>query len=151
MMLERYAATAEAMEILGADVSALVRPGLVLFFHGELGAGKTTLIRGVLHGLGYRGAVKSPTYTLVESYPFAKLTVQHFDLYRLKSAEELEFLGIRDYLGGHNLCLIEWAERGGGVLPTPDLDIGIERQEAGRLVRFTAGTETGAALLHGWA
>lgn len=151
MILERRAATVEEMEALGAKVSHLLRPGLMLFFHGELGAGKTTLIRGTLHGLGYRGAVKSPTYTLVESYPFAKLTVHHFDLYRMKSAEELEFLGIRDYLGGNNLCLIEWAERGAGMLPAPDIDIRIERQETGRLVRFTAGTETGAALLHGWA
>lgn len=151
MVLERRAATAEAMQTLGTEISVLMRPGIVLFFHGELGAGKTTLIRGILHGLGHRGAVKSPTYTLVESYPFATLTVHHFDLYRLKSAEELEFLGIRDYLGGQNLCLIEWAERGAGILPAPDLDIRIERQEAGRLVRFTAGTETGAALLHGWA
>lgn len=151
MVLERRAATAEEMEALGRKVSAFLRPGLVLFFHGELGAGKTTLIRGILHGLGHRGAVKSPTYTLVESYPFAELTVHHFDLYRLKSAEELEFLGIRDYLGGHNLCLIEWAERGAGLLPAQDVDIQIERQETGRLVRFAAGTETGADLLHGWA
>lgn len=151
MVLERRAATAGDMQALGSRVSTLLRPGLVVFFHGELGAGKTTLIRGILHGLGHRGAVKSPTYTLVESYPFAELTVHHFDLYRLKSAEELEFLGIRDYLGGHNLCLIEWAERGAGMLPTQDLDIQIERQETGRLLRFTAGTETGAALLHGWA
>lgn len=151
MVLERRAATAEEMEALGSKVSASLRPGLVLFFHGELGAGKTTLIRGILHGLGHRGAVKSPTYTLVESYPFAELTVHHFDLYRLKSAEELEFLGIRDYLGGHNLCLIEWAERGAGLLPAQDVDIQIELQETGRLLRFTAGTETGAALLHGWA
>lgn len=149
-MHERRAATVAEMEALGAKVSLFLRPGLVLFFHGELGAGKTTLIRGILHGLGYRGAVKSPTYTLVESYPFAKLTVHHFDLYRLKSAEELEFLGIRDYLGGHNLCLIEWAERGAGMLPTLDLDIRIERQETGRLLRITAGTETGTKLLHGW-
>ena len=151
MQIERHAATAEEMEIVGSKLSTLLRPGLVLFFHGELGAGKTTLIRGMLHGLGHRGAVKSPTYTLVESYPFAGMTVHHFDLYRLKSAEELEFLGIRDYLGGRNLCLIEWAERGAGLLPAQDLDIHIERQETGRLVRISAGTETGAALLHGWA
>lgn len=150
-MLERHAATVAEMEALGAKVALLLRPGLVFFFHGELGAGKTTLIRGILQGLGHRGAVKSPTYTLVEPYSFEKLTIHHFDLYRLKSAEELEFLGIRDYLGGQNLCLIEWAERGAGMLPVPDLEIRIERQETGRLVRFTAGTETGAALLHGWA
>jgi len=148
MLLERRANTAQEMEALGATLSPLLRPGLVLFFHGELGAGKTTLIRGILHGLGHNGAVKSPTYTLVEPYAFDMFNVNHFDLYRLKRPEELEFLGIRDYLGGNNLCLIEWAERGAGLLPVPDVDIHIVRQEAGRVVRFSADTENGAAVLH---
>ena len=148
MLLERSAATVAEMEALGSQVGPGLRPGLVLFFHGELGAGKTTFIRGILRGLGYTGAVKSPTYTLVEPYSFAALTVNHFDLYRLKNPEELEFLGIRDYLEGSNLCLIEWAERGAGLLPAQDVDIHIERQEAGRVVRFTACTENGAVLLH---
>lgn len=147
MKLERSASTVEAMEALGSQLGSGLHPGLVLFFHGELGAGKTTLIRGILRGLGYNGAVKSPTYTLVEPYSFAALTVNHFDLYRLKSPEELEFLGIRDYLEGNNLCLIEWAERGAGLLPAQDVDIYIERQEAGRVVRFTTSTENGAVVL----
>jgi tRNA threonylcarbamoyladenosine biosynthesis protein TsaE len=95
--------------------------------------------------------VKSPTYTLVEPYQIADMTVYHFDLYRLNDPEELEFLGVRDYLEGNGVCLVEWAERGAGVLPAPDIDIVIERQEEGRVVRFTSRTENGAALLNGLA
>jgi tRNA threonylcarbamoyladenosine biosynthesis protein TsaE len=151
MLLERKVATEADMERLGAALAPRLRAGLVLFLHGELGAGKTTFIRGILRGLGYAGAVKSPTYTLVEPYQMAGLTIYHFDLYRLNDPEELEFLGVRDYLEGSGVCLVEWAERGMGVLPAPDVDIAIERQEEGRVVRFTSHTENGAALLHGLA
>ncbi|HJW81501.1 MAG TPA: tRNA (adenosine(37)-N6)-threonylcarbamoyltransferase complex ATPase subunit type 1 TsaE [Acidiferrobacterales bacterium] len=138
-------------ERLGAALAPRLRAGLVLFLHGELGAGKTTLVRGILRGLGYTGAVKSPTYTLVEPYQMGDLAIYHFDLYRLNDPEELEFLGIRDYLEGSGVCLVEWAERGASVLPAPDVDIAIERQEEGRVVRFTTRTENGATLLHGLA
>jgi tRNA threonylcarbamoyladenosine biosynthesis protein TsaE len=151
MLIERFAATADDMERLGAALAPRLRTGLVIFLHGELGAGKTTFIRGVLRGLGFAGAVKSPTYTLVEPYQLAGLRVYHFDLYRLNDPEELEFLGVRDYLEGSGVCLVEWAERGAGVLPAPDVDIAIERQEAGRVVRFTSSTENGATLVHGLA
>ena len=150
-MIERHAATPEDMERLGAALAPQLRAGLVVFLHGELGAGKTTFIRGVLRGLGFTGAVKSPTYTLVEPYQLAGLTVYHFDLYRLNDPEELEFLGVRDYLEGSGVCLVEWAERGAGVLPVPDVDIAIERQEEGRVVRLTSNTENGAVLLRGLA
>jgi len=149
MLLERIVATEADMERLGAALKPLLQAGLVLFLHGELGAGKTTLVRGMLRGLGHTGAVKSPTYTLVEPYRLAGLTVYHFDLYRLNDPEELEFLGVRDYLAGNGVCLVEWAERGTGVLPAPDVDIVIERQEKGRVVRFTGGTDKGAMLLRG--
>ena len=168
MLLERNVATEADTERLGAALAPQLRAGLVLFLHGELGAGKTTFIRGILRGLGYTGAVKSPTYTLVEPYQLGELTIYHFDLYRLHDPEELEFLGIRDYLAGSGVCLVEWAERGAGVLPVPDVDIAIEttgripsaakhrdvrerQQEEGRVVRFTSCTENGAALLHGLA
>ena len=145
------AATAADMETLGAALSPTLLPGLVLFFHGNLGAGKTTFVRGILRGLGYTGAVKSPTFTLVEPYSFADFNVNHFDLYRLNDPEELEFLGLRDYLEGNSVCLVEWAERGMGLLPTPDVDIVIETEETGRVVRFTSHTANGAALLHALA
>jgi tRNA threonylcarbamoyladenosine biosynthesis protein TsaE len=151
MLLERKVATEADTERLGAALAPRLRAGLVLFLHGELGAGKTTFVRGVLRGLGYTGAVKSPTYTLVEPYQMGGLTIYHFDLYRLNDPEELEFLGIRDYLEGSGVCLVEWAERGVGVLPVPDVDIEIERQEEGRVVRFTSRTENGTMLLRGLA
>jgi tRNA threonylcarbamoyladenosine biosynthesis protein TsaE len=153
MMTERNVATEADMERLGAGLAAALdggRSGLMLFLHGELGAGKTTLVRGILRGLGYTGAVKSPTYTLVEPYQMSGLTVYHFDLYRLNDPEELEFIGVRDYLEGSGVCLVEWAERGAGVLPVPDVDIVIERQEKGRVVRFSSGTDKGAMLLRGF-
>lgn len=150
MLLERIVATEADTEHLGAAFAPLLRAGLIVFLHGELGAGKTTFVRGILRGLGYPGAVKSPTYTLVEPYQLGGLTVYHFDLYRLNDPEELEFFGVRDYLAGNGVCLVEWAERGAGVLPAPDVDIVIERQEEGRVVRFTSRTDKGAALLHGF-
>jgi len=149
MLLERVVATEAETEQLGAELAPRLRAGLVLFLHGELGAGKTTLVRGMLRGLGYIGTVKSPTYTLVEPYQTGGLVIYHFDLYRLNDPEELEFLGVRDYLAGNGVCLVEWAERGVGVLPAPDVDILIERQEERRVVRFTSCTQNGAVLLHG--
>lgn len=137
------------MEALGAGMARRLRPGMVIYFHGSLGAGKTTCVRGLLHGLGHRGAVKSPTYTLVEPYELGGRAVYHFDLYRMKSAEELEFLGMRDYLEQHGVCLVEWPERGAGVLPPPDVDVSIEQSEDGRIVQLTSHSENGAALLGG--
>lgn len=148
MPIEIHIDTPEAMEALGACLATRLRAGLTIFFHGELGAGKTTLIRGILHGRGHRGAVKSPTYTLVEPYLLEGMTIYHFDLYRLQDPEELEFLGVRDYLEGNGVCLVEWAERGAGVLPVPDLDVAIDRTEDGRVVRLSTRTDNGAELLH---
>lgn len=147
--LERRVDSPEAMEALGVALAARLCPGRVVHLHGQLGAGKTTMIRGILRGYGHDGAVKSPTYTLVEPYLLNGLSVYHFDLYRLRDPEELEFLGMRDYLEGQGLCLIEWAERGAGFLPVPDVDITIEQAEAGRLVRFESRTDIGNELLRG--
>lgn len=127
----------EAMLALGAQWAKVLGEGAVVFLHGDLGMGKTTFTRGLLRGLGHQGAVKSPTFTLVEPYQVGALNAYHFDLYRLCDPEELEFMGIRDYFEDGSLCLIEWPERGAGLLPKPDLDITIAATEHGRQLRFT--------------
>jgi tRNA threonylcarbamoyladenosine biosynthesis protein TsaE len=137
------------MERLGARLAIGLRAGSLVYVRGPLGAGKTTLVRGALRALGHRGGVKSPTFTLVEPYTFGALTLYHFDLYRLKDPEELEFMGIRDYLRGDGACLIEWPERGKNVLPEPDVDVMIEPLPQGRNVVLTAHHEQGRAVLRG--
>lgn len=138
--ISSFIADEEAMvgfgEHLGRELQQLATP-LCVFLVGDLGAGKTTLSRGILRAFGHTGAVKSPTYTLVETYEFAHCRVNHFDLYRLGDPEELEYMGIRDYFAARNICLIEWPERGQGVLPTPDLFIEVGVQGLGREIRIT--------------
>ncbi|MEK7207527.1 MAG: tRNA (adenosine(37)-N6)-threonylcarbamoyltransferase complex ATPase subunit type 1 TsaE [Pseudomonadota bacterium] len=135
------------MEALGGRLAASLGKTQLIYVHGPLGAGKTTLVRGMLHALGHVGAVKSPTFTLVEPYELRGLPVYHFDLYRLNDPEELEFLGMRDYLHGEGVCVVEWAERAQGVLPAPDIDVMIQATEKGRMVRIAAHTDNGNALL----
>lgn len=147
-MIEIYGE--DKMLVFAAQCAKVLQQGGLVFLDGDLGAGKTTLSRGILRGLGHQGAVKSPTYTLVETYDVEDdggkpLKVCHFDLYRLGDPEELEFMGIRDYLEDEQLCLIEWADKGFGILPKPELLMHIEDLGEGRRITWTAYTEKGNA------
>jgi len=133
---------------LGRRLATGCRPPCVIYLYGELGAGKTTLIRGFLRGMGYDGHVKSPTYTLVEPYEFDDVVVNHFDLYRLEHAHELETIGIDDYFDAQSICLIEWPEQGAPLLPSADVTCYIDYLDDGRLARLDAKTDIGQHILN---
>jgi tRNA threonylcarbamoyladenosine biosynthesis protein TsaE len=130
--MKRFLEDTEATEQFGRELwTQLPTKGLV-FLHGDLGAGKTTLVRGFLRAAGYVGAVKSPTYNIVEEYQVDDRKICHFDLYRVADPEELEWIGIRDYLAQDCVCFIEWPEMGEGFLPEPDVEIFLNVQGNGR-------------------
>ncbi|MDO9213265.1 MAG: tRNA (adenosine(37)-N6)-threonylcarbamoyltransferase complex ATPase subunit type 1 TsaE [Methylococcales bacterium] len=134
--MKKYLASTEATEQFGAALWTLLPQQGVIFLQGDLGMGKTTLVRGFLRAAGFTGAVKSPTFTLVEEYTLDERKIFHFDLYRLNDPEELEWMGIRDYFDQNTLCFIEWAERGTGFLPEPDMVISLTVQDLGRNISF---------------
>jgi tRNA threonylcarbamoyladenosine biosynthesis protein TsaE len=131
---------------LSCCINALNKPILIIL-NGDLGVGKTTLSRGILQGLGHTGAVKSPTYTLVEPYDLTIGKVYHFDLYRLVDPQELEAIGFTDYLSEAQLCMIEWPENGDGFIPQPDLAINISQLPNGRCLSIGAMSHNGENCL----
>lgn len=139
----------DALAALARTFAPRVRGGGSIHLAGPLGAGKTTFARALLRALGAREPIKSPTYTLIETYALPGLMVQHLDLYRIAAAEELEWLGLRDLADGPVLWLIEWPERGTGAVPAPDLVVQLLHAKAGRDARVTAYGDHGAGWLAG--
>ncbi|NVJ68323.1 MAG: tRNA (adenosine(37)-N6)-threonylcarbamoyltransferase complex ATPase subunit type 1 TsaE [Gammaproteobacteria bacterium] len=125
-----------ATEQLGYKLAKQLSAPLVVYLYGDLGAGKTTLVRGFLKGLGHQGSTKSPTYTLVEPYRLAEIDCFHFDLYRLADPEELEFIGIREYQTEKSILLFEWPDQGTGMIPPADLILKLEYQDAARQIEI---------------
>jgi tRNA threonylcarbamoyladenosine biosynthesis protein TsaE len=132
---------------LGASLARDARGGLVLYLSGDLGTGKTTLARGLIRALGYPGAIRSPTYALVEVYELSSIHLYHFDFYRFKNQREWEDAGFRDYFGPHALAIVEWPERAGDLLAPADLEIRLEFAGTGRLARVRSASERGERWL----
>ncbi|MEM7407238.1 MAG: tRNA (adenosine(37)-N6)-threonylcarbamoyltransferase complex ATPase subunit type 1 TsaE [Pseudomonadota bacterium] len=156
MRLRLWLPDEPATEEFGAVLATTLLPaarrsagGCTLFLHGGLGAGKTALVRAMLRAAGVTGAVPSPTYTLLESYVLDEVEVQHFDLYRLGDAEELEFIGARDYFDGASLRCVEWPERGAGALSEPTLSVHLAVVGQGREVRVEVVDSVQETLLEG--
>lgn len=139
----------EAQVAFGARLAQSLDPPCVIFLEGELGTGKTTLARGILAGLGHQGQVRSPTYTLLEPYPLGDRELYHLDLYRLADPDELEYLGLRDLMHERAIWLVEWPERGGDLLPQPDLRIRLAHRPGGRRLALIPISEKGRALCRG--
>jgi len=143
-------ANAVAMDALGVQLGRALNVAAVVYLTGELGAGKTTLVRGVLRGLGFTDRVRSPTYTLMESYEFPGRVFHHLDLYRIRDAGELEFLGVRELDAADRWVFVEWPERGVGDLPPPDLELKFELRDPGRRIGLSARSEQGRKLAAAW-
>jgi len=148
-MMQLLIESDEQMQALGKRLANTCEGGGMIHLDGDLGTGKTTLVRGMLRGLGHEGAVKSPTFTIVEPYDVAGRSIYHFDLYRLSDPEELEYMGGRDYFAPDNLCLVEWPDKGGQMLPTADLRVKLDHAGTSRDVTLSAGTEHGQNWLNG--
>jgi len=145
--MEILLADPESQMAFGAGLAACLSPPFVLYLEGDLGTGKTTLTRGCLRGLGHEGAVRSPTYTLIEPYVLSTMQLYHLDLYRLGDPEELEYLGLRDLMEADAVWVVEWPDRGVGMLPPADLRILIDHHPEGRRLALRAESHIGESLL----
>ncbi len=143
MQMTRFLPDEAATLAFGAELACALVPGLVIYLQGDLGAGKTTLVRGMLRGLGYAGKVKSPTYTLLELYTVSKLSLYHFDFYRFTDPHEWADAGFREYFNPDTVCLVEWPEKAGEFLPVPDVRIALSVGDGGRSLQINAETEAG--------
>lgn len=148
--IQKHVPNTKKMEELGKQLAhAYLKKAplsLIIYLNGPLGAGKTTFVRGFLRGMNFEGTVKSPTYTLVETYELALHTINHFDFYRINSPQELEYIGIREYFE-QGISLLEWPEKAVGALPAPDLSLSIEIEGLTRLVTFNANSQRGKDVL----
>ena len=145
--LTRFLATEADTLALGAALASGMRGGMVVYLSGDLGSGKTTLARGLLHALGVGGRIKSPTFTLVEPYTGSSLYWYHFDFYRFKRSSEWDESGFRDYFNQESLCIVEWPEKAGDRLPAPDVTIQMGVEDSGRAVTLDASSEEGRRCL----
>ncbi len=150
MKIIRYLEDEQASRELGVRLAPLMQPGLKVYFDGELGSGKTTVVRALLEGLGYRGKVKSPTYLLVELYNVSRLDLYHFDFYRFEDAKEWQDAGFREYFDTRAVCLVEWPENAAALLPAPDIKISLRIKGTGRDVTIEGVSETGKRCLAGF-
>ncbi|MCP1773390.1 tRNA threonylcarbamoyladenosine biosynthesis protein TsaE [Neisseria perflava] len=148
--VSRFLPDEDATLQLGASWAKSLTAPLVVYLQGDLGAGKTTFTRGLLRGLRHSGAVKSPTYAIVESYPLADFTLHHFDLYRFASPEEWEDAGLDDLFADNCVCLIEWPQQGGGFTPAADITVSLNHSEHGRNATVSAHTTRGRQNLEAW-
>ena len=139
-LMQKYLDSTEATEQFGAELFKSVPSKCLIFLQGDLGAGKTTMVRGFLRAAGYNGTVKSPTYTLVEEYIVDGRKIFHFDLYRVVDPEELEWIGIRDYFDQDSICFIEWPDKGKGFLPQPDIIITLKPEGLARSINLEYGS-----------
>lgn len=142
-----YLADEAATIAAGTQLAKKVSTGLTIYLHGDLGAGKTTFVRGLLHGLGHQGKVKSPTYTLVEPYVISRFNIYHFDLYRFIDPEEWDAAGFRDYFNPQSLCLVEWPEKAGDLIPQADMDVTLTIEKDGRMLNIKANSEQAVQCL----
>lgn len=150
-MMVLHLDSAPDTEALGARLAGAMAGGGIVYLCGDLGTGKTTLVRGLLRALGHDGPVRSPTYTLMEPYTLAQRPIFHLDLYRLGDPQELEYIGLRDLLDGDSILLVEWPERGQGVLPAADLVVELAYAGSGRQCWLRAGSPLGEKILAGLA